>query len=946
MGKEFVEDLLAASDFRARQVLFAQNPDLVNLDTICALKEHSDRVERDDARQALAVGQIASELAEECGDDSGRAYAAWIRANAHESLADYDAAVGKYELAADLFSKVGKSLQAAQVQIGHVAALMYLGQYDLARNLAEAASTVFETHDDARSLATINLNLGNIHARLDQHHQALEYFQRAVQTYQMLGDKLYAAITEVNQATSLQVLDQYLQAERLYALAKPVFEDADLQAMAAMVEHNLACLRYFIGNYTDALQTFENVRVIFQELTVPMEIAYVDLYESDIYLALNIPDEALLLAKQAEEVFAEIGMNFELARAISNRAVALARLKREEQVADLLDNARSLFVEDGNRVWTAHVDLQMAEVLARAGKLREALSLARQAAEMYQNLGMKTKAAYGRIFLAQLLADSGEWEKALDELQRTSRMLNGVAAPWLMQRIEAGYGRIYEGLGNPREAAWHYRFAIERMEQMVTLLAAEEHRTAYVADKLAPYEALVELTASEDAEAAFGWAERAKSRSLVDLLAAVIRPRLRVADEVDLQRARQLQSRREELNWLYSRVTRGPTLDVSDDIPLANPDAWQRIQDVERDVTTLWRALQARHAEHLSLQRVAPMTVAEIQQHLGKDAALIEYFIAREKLFAFVVTHNSLQVFPDLATTGQVFPLLEQLAFQFSKFQYGTAYTLRHREALLLGVQEVLAQLYQFLFAPLHPALTAVESLIVIPHSSLHALPFHALYGNEQYLFEQFAVSYAPSAAVLKFCWEKPKQAVQSPLLVAVPDERAARAAEEAQTLAQYFPDAELLIGDEATFERVRKALPGKHILHLAAHGLFRPNAPLLSGVRLADHWMAVQDIYNLELDASLVTLSACETGLGQVAGGDDLVGLTRGFLYAGAASLVVSLWMVDDDSVTRLMTSFYQALQRGVQKAQALRQAYQVIEKEYKHPYYWAPLALVGSEY
>jgi len=153
------------------------------------------------------------------------------------------------------------------------------------------------------------------------------------------------------------------------------------------------------------------------------------------------------------------------------------------------------------------------------------------------------------------------------------------------------------------------------------------------------------------------------------------------------------------------------------------------------------------------------------------------------------------------------------------------------------------------------------------------------------------------------------------------------------------------LLGEQATFERICQLTPSCGVFHLAAHGLFRPEAPLLSSIRLADRWLAVQDIYNLDLSATLVTLSACETGLGHDAGGDDLVGLVRGLLYAGAASLVVSLWTVDDESMTRLVTDFYSRWLAGLSKVQSLRHAQIALLQEYEHPYYWAPLILVGNQ-
>jgi CHAT domain-containing protein/tetratricopeptide (TPR) repeat protein len=940
--EQFIEALLAASDSQERRACIEAHAHHANPTTVYALKSYADRIERDDARQAYTIGQIASELAEACHDDAAHACAAWIKANAHDSLAAYDIAVQEYEQAVRLFTQAGLPLEAARTCIGQVGTLMYLGEYTQAIALAESARQVFETHADARSLATINLNLGNIHARLEQHEPAMACFRRALETYQALGEMRDVAIAQVNLATSLRAVDDYRQAEALYAQARPVFAQAGLQAMLAVVEHNLAHLQYARGNYAEALQTFENVRRLFRQLAIPMEIAYVELYESDIYLDLNIPEEALVLAQQAEETFTEIGMNFERARACSNRAVALARLQRDEQSDRLLREARQLFLAEGNHAWAAQVDLQAAEMLAQHGKFTPACELARQSIATYQELAAPSKAAYAHIILANLLADQHQWEAAIHELQQAENALVGISAAWLMQRIEAGYGRAYEGLGNPGEAIWHYQFAVERMEQMVASLAAEEHRTAFLADKLASYEALVALTAANDAETAYTWAERAKSRALVDLLAAGVRPQLRVADEVDAQRASQLQALREELNWLYTRITRGSDLDAAP-LSLAGPEIWRKIQQSEREVTTLWRALQAKHAEHLSLQRVAAFDAAHIRRRLAENSALVEYFIARGQVIAFVVTCQGVRAFPALADSQQVLPLLEQLTFQWGKFHFGAAYIQHHHTTLLEQTNEVLGQLHQLLFAPLQPALESATSLVIVPHGPLHALPFHALLADGAYLGDRYVISYAPSAAVWDFCQQKPARPIATPLFVGIPDERAARVETEVRNLAQAFDDATLLIGDQATFEQICAALPGKGIFHLAAHGIFRPTTPLLSGIRLADRWMTVQDVYNLELDASLVTLGACETGLGQVLAGDDLVGLTRGFLYAGAAALVVSLWMVDDEAMTTLMTGFYQYLRQGQPVAQALQAASQALRQSHPHPYYWAPLILVG---
>jgi CHAT domain-containing protein len=155
------------------------------------------------------------------------------------------------------------------------------------------------------------------------------------------------------------------------------------------------------------------------------------------------------------------------------------------------------------------------------------------------------------------------------------------------------------------------------------------------------------------------------------------------------------------------------------------------------------------------------------------------------------------------------------------------------------------------------------------------------------------------------------------------------------------------VIGEEATRAEVQRLSPGKRVVHFASHGEFRGDQPLFSGLTLADGWLTTLDVFNMRLNAQLVTLSACQTGRSMVAGGDELIGLMRAFLYAGARSLVLSLWEVDDASTPRLMERFYQGLARGQETALALREAQLemlVAGGRHAHPYFWAPFVLVGD--
>jgi len=173
-------------------------------------------------------------------------------------------------------------------------------------------------------------------------------------------------------------------------------------------------------------------------------------------------------------------------------------------------------------------------------------------------------------------------------------------------------------------------------------------------------------------------------------------------------------------------------------------------------------------------------------------------------------------------------------------------------------------------------------------------------------------------------------------------------------TLAEAERVAGLLLGttlleETATLANLRAQVKGSRIIHLATHGEFRPDAPLFSSLYLADGPLTTTDVFNLELDAALVTLSACQSGASVVGGGDELVGLSRAFLYAGATSLLMSLWRVEDQATAQLMDGFYQNILAGQRSAAALRQAQlNLLNSDegscYRHPYFWAPFFLVGG--
>jgi CHAT domain-containing protein len=371
----------------------------------------------------------------------------------------------------------------------------------------------------------------------------------------------------------------------------------------------------------------------------------------------------------------------------------------------------------------------------------------------------------------------------------------------------------------------------------------------------------------------------------------------------------------------------------------------EEAQKRERLLAKLMRQMRVEDAEYSSLQTVSHPNVAELRQSLAEDEVLVEYFVVKNQVKVFVVNRAGVRVINDVSTASAMAPLLRRLRFYFEKFTLRGGHVDSHQDNIQMLTNQALKLLYAQLVEPIAPLLEG-KKIIFVPHGVLHYVPFHALHDGREYLIDRHEISYSPSASVFKLCVEKARsqRANGRMLVIGVPDEAAPFIREEVKTVHSLWPDAQVLVGEEATLHQLKQQAPSCRLLHLASHGVFRRDNPMFSALRLSDGWLNLYDIFNLNLSAELVTLSACETGMNEVFPGDELIGLMRGFLYAGAPSLIVSLWVVHDRSTAEFMRWLYAGLREGLNKRAALRQAQLAVKQEYKHPYYWAPFTLMGA--
>lgn len=262
---------------------------------------------------------------------------------------------------------------------------------------------------------------------------------------------------------------------------------------------------------------------------------------------------------------------------------------------------------------------------------------------------------------------------------------------------------------------------------------------------------------------------------------------------------------------------------------------------------------------------------------------------------------------------------------------------------MLAATESLLGELYDVVVAPVADVLDRLTTreLVVVPDGPLHQVPFHALRDGVGPLVERWTIVVSPISPPRRLEPMRTRRG-QPVTVLAVPDERSPQITAEAHALQRLFPQARVHVGGEARFDRL-DGVGHDSIVHLACHGLYRPDNPLFSALQMGDRWVTGAEVLDLDLRGALVTLSACESGR-PGRGTAEPVGLAWSFLAAGASGVVVSQWVVDDAVTLELMSDMYQGLADGLAPADALRTAQRHLALRHPHPYYWAPFVYVAG--
>ncbi|MDX9758967.1 MAG: CHAT domain-containing tetratricopeptide repeat protein [Bacteroidota bacterium] len=773
-------------------------------------------------------------------------------------------------------------------------------EFDRAERHFQALRDEAASHDDVLLEAQAEKWLGSIRLAYDLPDEALVHYQRSLV---LLEGRIHAADS----------------------LGMPV--DTRLHDERQNVWSNVAVVYKSIGRYDDAVAVFRQVLAHDSARADGFRMAVSlynlgDVYHQHAVTRMNVGDTAAARSLKHE-----------------SRALYLRSLARHETADAWMNLGNSYALDAGVATLAADRSDPM---------LDSAVACYRRAEGMYARDGF-------RVHRALALGNIGVIERSQNRAD--------VAARALEQSIDI-------------------------IEELRGDLSSVDVRTSFVTNKFYIYESLISLLVERnDIARAFEFVERAKARSFLDMLGnkAVGEGKERPAA------VRELVAREQDLQRRISEI-------------VGNTDSSAVLGDLIVAHQRTLTELREKDPEYASVKSIDPVPVQRLQELLDDTTAVLEYFIGEFDAFVFLVRRDSIAVQPitvfeeHFNIDDQVEQLRRTLYYDFPMRKLG--FLRERRLGAGLGSAEALRawraeptdpmwqtgliEMYSRLFVPVRDGLDGIRQLYIVPHGPLHHLPFQALLAPQhmdidaqahmqrpRFLIEEYAIAYLPSASVLSFALRKNLSRASLALVVGDPvyaDPKYRRrpldgALVEADTVASYAAHALVLKREEAEEQVVKSVAGAMDLLHFATHGELNKEDPMQSRILLAaaepdsinNGDLTVAKIFNLDLNAVLVTLSACQTAqlageTGSVSLGDDLVGLTRSFMYAGTPSVVASLWVVDDAATLAWMRAFYDAwLHDGQSKMQAARRAAlamlsQTGDPDWVFPYFWAAFVYLGD--
>ncbi|MBW4673200.1 MAG: CHAT domain-containing protein [Desmonostoc geniculatum HA4340-LM1] len=830
--------------------------------------------------------------------------------------------------------------------------------------LNQALSITRAVTDKEGEAATLN-NIGGIYDSLGEKQEALKYLNQALSITRAVTDKEGEAITLNNIGNVYDDLGEKQEALKYYNQALPIFRAVSKREGEAATLNNIGFIYDSLGEKQEALKYYNQALPIFRavskregEATTLNNIGavYSDLGEKQ--QALKYYNQALLVRRAVTDKGGE-------ANTLNNIGAVYSDLGEKQQALKYYNQALPIRRAVGDKRGEANTLHNIGGVYSSLGEKQEALKYFNQALPIRRAVGDRGGEANTLFYMAFLERDRG----------------------------------------NLKQAQTHIQAAIEIIEDLRTKIADKELRASYFASKQDVYkfytDLLMQLHKKDPSKGydalALEVSDRSRARGLIELLTEAnidirkgIDPKL-LAEETSLQW--QINAQEKLLSELSSKKETPEQL-------LTNTK--QQIQDLLKQQRELEVKIRAKNPEYADLIYPQPLTLKQIQQQLDKDTLLLQYSLGEQRSYLWAVTPNSLHSY-ELPGREKIDKAAKNL---YNNYLRNPGMLGVSPEETAKAANE----LSQLILAPVADKL-GQKRLVIVGDEALQYIPFAALTTSTKSrdgsdykpLVVNHEIISLPSASTITILRKQIKGRTKAPKTLAILadpvfsandqrvtgkssnvannniDQQLEESALKRSTRNINRSEIQRLQGTEQEAKEILKLVsPSENIqafgfdanynwatnqqlsqykmLHFATHGFLDSTEPELSGIVLSlidkqgksqRGFLRLTDIFNLNFPAELVVLSACETGLGKEVKGEGLVGLTRGLMYAGAARVVVSLWNVDDEATSLLMSQFYtQMLQQGKTPAAALRAAQLKMweQEKWRNPYSWSAFTLLGE--
>ncbi|MEG4066874.1 tetratricopeptide repeat protein [Microcoleus sp. Pol11C2] len=960
-------------------------------------KVYSDLGEK---QKALEYYSQSLPLSRAIGDRSGEAVTLTDIGRVYSVLGEKQKALDYYNQSLSLSRVIGDRQKEAYNLLGIGMIYAEFGEQQKALEYYNQSFSLSQEIGDRRWQAFTLIVVGNVYSGLGEKQKALDYYNQSLPLSRETGDRSVEAFalicagrvySEVGEKQT--ALDSYNQSLKLLLAIGEREQEARTLNYIGIVYSEVGEKQKALEHYGQSLPISQAVGDRSGQAVTLISIGHV-------YSELGDQQKALEYYSQSLAIFQTLGDRSSAATTLTSIGIAYSELGDKEKALEYFNQSLILKRIVGDRSGEARTLTGIGNIYAELEDQQKALNYYNQSLSLSREARDRQREAYSLIGIGRSYAELGNKEKALEYFNQSLPLTQATLDRSLEALTLYSIATIKRDSGNLNEALTEIEASLKIIESLRTKIASPELRTSYFATVQNYYQFYIDLlmqlhktqpSSGYDTKA-FEASERSRARSLLELLQeANADIRQSVAPEL-LQRERSVQQQLDAIEKRRVEVLNRPNYTPTQEAELEQQR--QTLLAQYQDIQTQIRATSPRYA---ALTQPQPLTLAQIQQQiLDENTILLQYSLGKDRSYLWAVTKTTITSY-ELPPSAD----LEKAARNFRD-----AVTDQRYRNIPDRVAEANNTLSQIILQPVAAQL-AQKRLLIVGDGILNYLPFAALSlpgksgekGNPPLIVDHEIVL-LPSAStlgILRQNYSDRQPPTRTLAILADPvfspeDERVKNQStatnlqaiesvnqglsrsgrdnnlqlsrlqftrQEAQIIQALVPAnsrTESLDFEASRAVATSQNLSQYKIIHFATHGLANSTNPELSGIILSlvdekgnplNGFLRLTDIFNLKLAADLVVLSACQTGMGQNIQGEGMVGLTRGFMYAGAQRVVVSLWSVDDEGTATLMSSFYQGmLQKGLTPAAALRAAQleMLKQEEWRSPYYWAAFTLQGE--